>query len=137
MLVTLKSHLNHLQFNPNTLQLFFSIFNDEQYRLQAINQLVPFIHTFITSDSLTILLELFTNNQYRLNLIETLKNCEPLKINKEVNELLCNEYRQYFLVKKFQSNQNIKNSEDQVTKIENSKETEPTIPVATTSNVTK
>ncbi|CAF5118600.1 unnamed protein product, partial [Rotaria magnacalcarata] len=42
MLVTLKSHLNHLQFNPNTLQLFFSIFNDEQYRLQAINQLVPF-----------------------------------------------------------------------------------------------
>ncbi|CAF1969191.1 unnamed protein product [Rotaria magnacalcarata] len=137
MLVTLKSHLNHLQFNPNTLQLFFSIFNDEQYRLQAINQLVPFIHTFITSDSLTILLELFTNNQYRLNLIETLKNCEPLKINKEVNELLCNEYRQYFLVKKFQSNQNIKNSEDQVTEIENSKETEPTIPATTTSNVTK
>jgi len=41
MLVTLKSHLNHLQLTPDTLQYFFSIFNDEQYRLKAIYQLIP------------------------------------------------------------------------------------------------
>ncbi|CAF3726908.1 unnamed protein product [Rotaria sordida] len=138
MLITLKSHLNNLQFNSNNLQFFFSIFNDEQYRLQAINQLIPSIHTFITSDNnLTILLELFTNNEYRLNLIETLKNCEPLKTNKEINEILHNEYRQYFHVKKIQSKQDIKNSEDQFTQIENSKDIEPIIPITTTSNVAK
>ncbi|CAF3274341.1 unnamed protein product, partial [Rotaria sp. Silwood2] len=137
MLITLKSHLNNLQFNPNTLQFFFSIFNDEQYRLQAINQLIPSIHTFITSDSLTILLELFTNNEYRLNLIETLKNCEPLKTNKEVNDILHNEYRQYFHAKKIKSKENIKNPENQFIQIENSKDIEPTISITTTSNVAK
>jgi hypothetical protein len=43
MLVTLKSHLNNLQLTPDILQYFFSIFNDEKYRLQAINQLIPFV----------------------------------------------------------------------------------------------
>ncbi|CAF3759092.1 unnamed protein product [Rotaria sp. Silwood1] len=137
MLVTLKSHLNNLQFNSNTLQFFFSIFNHEQYRLQAINQLIPSIHTFITSDSLTILLELFTNNEYRLNLIEILKNCEPLKTNKEVHDILHNEYRQYFHVKKIKSKQNVKNSENQLIQIEKSNDIEPTIPITTTSNVAK
>jgi len=41
MLVTLKSHLNNLQLTPDILQSFFLIFNDEQYRLQAIYQLIP------------------------------------------------------------------------------------------------
>lgn len=39
MLVTLKSHLNNLQLTPEILQ----IFNDEQYRLQAIYQLIPVV----------------------------------------------------------------------------------------------
>jgi two-component SAPR family response regulator len=41
MIVTLKSHLNNLKFNFNNLQFFFSSFNDEYYRLQAINLLIP------------------------------------------------------------------------------------------------
>jgi hypothetical protein len=44
MLVTLKSHLNNLQLNSNILQRFFSIFNDEKYRLQAMNQLIPSVN---------------------------------------------------------------------------------------------
>ena len=44
MIVTLKSHLNNLKFNFNNLQLFFSIFNDEYYRLQAINLLIPSVN---------------------------------------------------------------------------------------------
>jgi hypothetical protein len=43
MLVRLKSHLNNLQLTPYTLQFFFSIFNNEQYCLQAIHQLIPFV----------------------------------------------------------------------------------------------
>ncbi len=45
MLITLKSHLNNLQLTPNILQFVFSIFNDEQYRLQAINELIPSVKT--------------------------------------------------------------------------------------------
>ena len=44
MLVTLKLHLNNLQLTPHTLHLFFSIFDKEQYRLQAINQLLIFVN---------------------------------------------------------------------------------------------
>ena len=43
MLITLKSHLHLLQLTPYTLQFFFSIFNSEKYRLQALHQLIPFV----------------------------------------------------------------------------------------------
>jgi hypothetical protein len=46
MLVTLKSHLKNLKLNFNTLQFFLSIFNDEQYRLQAMNLLIPSVKFF-------------------------------------------------------------------------------------------
>jgi hypothetical protein len=46
MLITLKSHLNNLQLTPNTLHHFFSIFNHEQYRLQAIHQLLISVNYF-------------------------------------------------------------------------------------------
>ncbi|CAF0725140.1 unnamed protein product [Adineta steineri] len=111
MLITLKSHLHQLQLTPCTLQYFFSLFNNEQYRLQAIHQLIPFIHIFITSDSLPILLDLFTNNEYRLKLIEILKNNELLKTNKEIIELLDNEY---FLIKIFKSKQIVDNQETNI-----------------------
>ena len=45
MLITLKSHLNNLPFNSNNLQLLFLIFNHERYRLQAVNQLMPFVRS--------------------------------------------------------------------------------------------
>ncbi|CAF0741784.1 unnamed protein product [Adineta steineri] len=111
MLITLKSHLHHLQLTPCTLQYFFSLFNNEQYRLQAIHQLIPFIHIFITSDSLPILLDLFTNNEYRLKLIEILKNNELLKTNQEIIEILDNEY---FLVKNFKLKQIVDNQETNI-----------------------
>lgn len=55
MLVTLKSRLNHLQLNADTFYVLFSIFNDENYRLQAIHQLLPFVKFFCLFVSLIII----------------------------------------------------------------------------------
>ncbi|CAF1200407.1 unnamed protein product [Adineta ricciae] len=100
MLITLKSHLHLLQLTPYTLQFFFSIFNSENYRLQALYQLIPFIHSFITTESLPILLELFPTDQYRLHLIETFITHDSLKTNKDLLNILDNKFREHFRGKK-------------------------------------
>lgn len=46
MLVTLKLHLQNLQLNSTGLQMIFVRFNEEKYRLQAIEQLIPWVNFF-------------------------------------------------------------------------------------------
>ena len=43
MLVTLKLHLQNLPLNSTGLQMIFARFNEEKYRLQAIEQLIPWV----------------------------------------------------------------------------------------------
>ncbi|UJR14695.1 hypothetical protein I4U23_001688 [Adineta vaga] len=92
MLITLKSHLHHLQLTSSTLQVFFSIFNNEKYRLQAVQELIPFIHPFITTESLPLLLDLFPTNEYRFNLVDILKTSESVKMNRGLVDILDNKY---------------------------------------------
>jgi len=51
----------------------------------------------------------------------------PLKANHEINEILDNEYREYFHLKKIKSKQNVKLPEN----------AEPNVHISTTSNVTR
>ena len=105
-------------------------------------------------NNLKTLLDLFTSDEYRLYLIETLKNyesvvldfvmnmkplilCRPLKTNKEVYDILLNEYRQYFHIETIQSKEDIKNPENQLSSRKDSKDNELNIPMSTTSKVNK
>lgn len=61
----------------------------------------------------------------------------PLKTNNEIYESLNNEYRQYFHMKTIQSQKSLNNSEIQSIQMDDSKQTESTNPITTSSNASK
>lgn len=64
MLITLKTRLNNLQFNSDNLLRVFSIFKNEEYRLQAIDQLIPFVNNDFLILKYSILIFLFKLDLY-------------------------------------------------------------------------